>query len=122
MEREVDVSIYAGGGVNRFIGSLAHGCFSVQLFGDTMNTAARMEHTGLRDRIQISQATTDLLLAGGKSSWIIPREELVHAKGKGKRILLDVALSLTLSLLIRRAQNILVGYRSRWRKLGLQYT
>lgn len=43
-----------------------------------------MEHTGVRDKIQLSQATTDLLLAGGKSSWIVPRDELVHAKGKGE--------------------------------------
>lgn len=50
-----------------------------------MNTAARMEHTGVRDKIQLSQSTTDLLLAGGKSSWVAPREELVHAKGKGKQ-------------------------------------
>jgi class 3 adenylate cyclase len=53
-----------------------------QLFGDTMNTAARMEHTGIRDRIQLSQETTDLLIAAGKTNWISRREDLVHAKGK----------------------------------------
>ena len=37
-----------------------------QLFGDTMNTAARMEQTGLKNKIQISQATADILMAGGK--------------------------------------------------------
>jgi class 3 adenylate cyclase len=37
-----------------------------QLFGDTMNTAARMEQAGKKDKIQISQATADCLLAGGK--------------------------------------------------------
>jgi Adenylate and Guanylate cyclase catalytic domain len=49
-----------------------------------MNTASRMESTGLRDKIQISQETADLLIAAGKSSWITPREETVVAKGKGE--------------------------------------
>ena len=55
-----------------------------QLFGDTMNTASRMESTGLRDRIQISQETADLLLAAGKGGWIVPRTDTVVAKGKGE--------------------------------------
>jgi class 3 adenylate cyclase len=46
-----------------------------QLFGDTMNTAARMEHTGLRDRIQVSQETADLLIAAGKLAWVTPRDD-----------------------------------------------
>lgn len=37
-----------------------------QLFGDTMNTAARMEQTGIKNRIQVSQSTADCLVAGGK--------------------------------------------------------
>lgn len=37
-----------------------------QLFGDTMNTAARMEQTGMKNRIQVSQATAECLHAGGK--------------------------------------------------------
>ena len=55
-----------------------------QLFGDTMNTAARMESNGVPDRIQASKATADLLTAGGKGEWVIPRSELITAKGKGK--------------------------------------
>jgi class 3 adenylate cyclase len=55
-----------------------------QLFGDTMNTAARMEHTGVRDKIQLSQDTADLLIAAGKSNWIIKREDTVTPKGKGE--------------------------------------
>jgi class 3 adenylate cyclase len=55
-----------------------------QLFGNTVNTAARMESTGKTNHIQCSQATVDLLIAGGKSHWICPRDEIVRAKGKGE--------------------------------------
>lgn len=37
-----------------------------QLFGDTMNTAARIEQTGMKNRIQVSQTTADCLTEGGK--------------------------------------------------------
>jgi class 3 adenylate cyclase len=55
-----------------------------QLFGDSVNTAARMESTGMPGKIQCSQATADLLLLAGKSDWIKAREGLVQAKGKGE--------------------------------------
>jgi class 3 adenylate cyclase len=55
-----------------------------QLFGDTVNTASRMESTGKPDRIQCSQSTADLLIAAGRSHWICPRDEIVRAKGKGE--------------------------------------
>jgi Adenylate and Guanylate cyclase catalytic domain len=50
----------------------------------TMNTAARMEHNGERDKIQLSQETADLLIAAGKTSWLSQRADLVYAKGKGE--------------------------------------
>jgi hypothetical protein len=54
-----------------------------QLFGDTVNTAARMESNSERNRIQVSQSTADLLIADGLQHWLTPRKDLVNAKGKG---------------------------------------
>jgi class 3 adenylate cyclase len=55
-----------------------------QLFGDTMNTTARMESTGMKNKIHISQETADLLKGSGKGHWVTARDELVSAKGKGE--------------------------------------
>lgn len=55
-----------------------------QLFGDTVNTAARMESHGKKNRIQISKETADLLNAAGKGFWFAPREDKIVAKGKGE--------------------------------------
>lgn len=54
-----------------------------QLFGDTVNTTARVESTGSRGRIHLSFETAAILRASGKDSWLIKREDVVHAKGKG---------------------------------------
>lgn len=55
-----------------------------QIFGDSVNTAARMEHTGLPDRIQVSSTTANLLIEAGKGHWVALRDETVVAKGKGE--------------------------------------
>lgn len=55
-----------------------------QLFGDAMNTAARMESNGVKGRIHVSEATMKELVKSGKESWIEPRDGLIVAKGKGK--------------------------------------
>jgi class 3 adenylate cyclase len=57
-----------------------------QLFGDTVNTAARMESTGKVNKIQVSQTTADLLKKAKKSHWLQTRDEMVDAKGKGLMI------------------------------------
>jgi class 3 adenylate cyclase len=54
-----------------------------QLFGDTVNTAARMESNGVIGRIQCSQETADVLIEAGKTQWLTPREGGIEAKGKG---------------------------------------
>eukprot|EP00980_Cylindrotheca_fusiformis_P000969 scaffold265_cov131-Cylindrotheca_fusiformis.AAC.4 len=55
-----------------------------QLFGDTMNTASRMESSGERDHIQVTQATADLLKEAGFKKWLVPRSSRIHVKGKGE--------------------------------------
>lgn len=55
-----------------------------QLFGDTVNTAARIESTGTRDRIHLSHETAELLHAAGKSNWMLRRTDTIVAKGKGE--------------------------------------
>lgn len=55
-----------------------------QLFGDTMNTASRIESTGLMNKIHVSQETANQLIDHGKGHWISKREDLVVAKGKGE--------------------------------------
>jgi hypothetical protein len=55
-----------------------------QLFGDTVNTAARMESSGERNRAQVSQTTADLLRQAGLSTMIIPRSSKIFVKGKGE--------------------------------------
>jgi class 3 adenylate cyclase len=55
-----------------------------QLFGDTINTASRMESNGAMGRIHVSQETADELIASGFSHWLTPRQDKIMAKGKGE--------------------------------------
>lgn len=54
-----------------------------QLFGETMNIAARMESTSKKGKIQLSDATAALLNKAGKFRWIEKRDDLINAKGLG---------------------------------------
>jgi Adenylate and Guanylate cyclase catalytic domain len=42
-----------------------------------------MESTGVKGKIQVSEATAAILRTAGKEEWLIPREDSVQAKGKG---------------------------------------
>jgi len=55
-----------------------------QLFGDTMNTASRIESTSSKNKIHVSQQAAELIKEAGKGSWIQPRGEPILAKGKGQ--------------------------------------
>jgi len=67
------------------IGGVLRGSKSrYQLFGDTMNTASRMESTSSRNKIQLSEQTAELIMKAGKKPWLQPREETIFAKGKGE--------------------------------------
>ena len=49
-----------------------------------VNTASRIETTGLPGRIHASQAFADAVIAKGKGEWLTEREDKVFAKGKGE--------------------------------------
>ena len=55
-----------------------------QLFGDTVNTASRMESNGQPMRIQVSEATANLIMIADKGHWLTQREDKILAKGKGE--------------------------------------
>jgi hypothetical protein len=55
-----------------------------QLFGDTVNTASRIESTGVPSKIHASKSTVDLLNEAGKCKWAVKREDQVYLKGKGE--------------------------------------
>eukprot|EP00934_Nitzschia_sp_Nitz4_P009170 Nitzschia sp. Nitz4//scaffold37_size175936//139425//149009//NITZ4_002062-RA/size175936-snap-gene-0.260-mRNA-1//-1//CDS//3329549836//9160//frame0 len=52
-----------------------------QLFGNTVNNAAKMEGTGERNKIQASGETADLITAAGKGHWVFLRIDDIAARG-----------------------------------------
>lgn len=56
----------------------------LQIFGDTVNTAARIEATGQRGRIHLSDRTANILKESGYAEWVTLRKDIVAAKGKGR--------------------------------------
>ncbi|XZN91224.1 MAG: adenylate/guanylate cyclase domain-containing protein [Microcoleus sp.] len=54
--------------------------FIYDLWGDTVNIASRMESHGLPWRIQVSEATYNLL----QHKYLFERRETIHVKGKGE--------------------------------------
>ena len=57
-----------------------------QLFGDTVNTAARMESNGVPNKIHVSEATAMELISLNKQAWLTKREDMITAKGKGQMV------------------------------------
>jgi len=55
-----------------------------QVFGDTVNTASRMESSCQTNMIQCTQTVADELILNGHVHWLKSREGLVNVKGKGK--------------------------------------
>lgn len=55
-----------------------------QLFGDTVNTTARLESTGKPACIHVSQETAKQLQESGKQNWVVQRDDCIFAKGKGE--------------------------------------
>ena len=53
-------------------------------FGDTINTAQRIESTGEANAVHLSSETAHLLELAGKGDWLSPRKDAVEAKGKGE--------------------------------------
>lgn len=68
-----------------------------QLFGDTMNTAARMEQTGMSGRIHLSPDTAALVRDAGKDSWLEARDQMIEVKGKGKMKTFWLSLNMRMS-------------------------
>lgn len=49
-----------------------------------MNTTARIEATGEKNKVHISHETATQLIDHGKEQWVVPRKETIVAKGKGE--------------------------------------
>jgi len=103
-----------------------------QLFGDTVNTAARVENTGQRNKIHLSKETAELLTAAGKGHWLTQRDGTVEAKGKGEMqtYWLDVKLQSGSSIASRTSNSSSPnptqvqsdGDDSKWVEAGLKPT
>ena len=61
-------------------GIIGHRKFSYDLWGDTVNTASRMESHGVPGEIQISRTTRDLIA----DSYVCERRGMIELKGRGE--------------------------------------
>lgn len=73
----IRIGIHSGSFVAGVIGTKK---FIYDLWGDTVNTASRMESTGLPGRVQVSEATHALLAA----HFQLEERGEIEVKGKGK--------------------------------------
>lgn len=56
-----------------------------QLFGGSVNLTARIESTGLPNKVHMSQSTKEELEKSGKGHWAVKRDVKVFAKGTCRR-------------------------------------
>lgn len=77
MNFQIRVGIHSGPLVAGVIGTKK---YIYDIWGDTVNTASRMESTGLPGKIQVSETTYDLL----KNQYKFEERGLIEVKGKGQ--------------------------------------
>jgi Adenylate and Guanylate cyclase catalytic domain len=56
------------------------------LIHSLFSTASRIESSGKRERVHLSEQTAMQLIKHGKEDWIVRREDMVEAKGKGRLV------------------------------------
>jgi class 3 adenylate cyclase len=74
---DIRIGIHTGPVVAGVIGTRK---FSYDIWGDSVNTASRMESHGLPGQIQVTDATYELL----KDKYVFEQRGLIEVKGKGK--------------------------------------